>query len=133
MRYIDRKKLNIFVIVFSLILFILFIKVYFDMRENFYREYLRHKEVMFLLANYKTEKKAQVNEEYLKNVVINSGAEFKSFGQTANGFEIKGRNLKGSRIPKLIYSLESDGLEVVKFRAVDNTGSGIYDFELIVR
>lgn len=134
MRYfVDKKTLNLIVFGITIIFFIVLIFEYFNLRENFYKEYLKHKEIMFILSNYKTKAKAEINEEYIKNILQNNGAEFKSFSQAINGFEIKGRNLNGGRIPLLIYSIENAGIEVVKFKAVDNTGSGIYDFEIILR
>lgn len=106
---------------------------YFNLRENFYKEYIRHKEIMFVLKNYKTKAKAEINEEFIRNIILNNFAEFKSFAQIEGNYEIKGKNLHGIRIPQLLFSIEDSGLEILKFKAVDNTGKGIYDFEIIVK
>lgn len=88
---------------------------------------------MFVLKNYRTKSKTEINEEFIRNIILNNFAEFKSFAQVEGNYEIKGKNLHGIRIPQLLFSIEDSGLEILKFKAVDYTGKGIYDFEIIVK
>lgn len=129
----EKKTLKLITLIFGLTLLLLFLIKYFNARETFYREYIKHKEIMFVLANHKTKTKIEIKEDILKKIITGNGADFKSFAQVTEGYEIKGRNLSGIRIPQLVFSLEDAGIEIVKFKAKDNTGNSIYDFEIILR
>jgi len=121
----------LFIFGFILVSFILL--RYFDLRENFYREYLKHKEIMFLLSNYENKRKINVNEEFIKSVFSKYSVEITSFNQVSQGIEIKGKNLSGAVLPELFFMLEDAGAEIVKFKLIDNAGSGIFDYEIILR
>lgn len=130
---LEVKTFKILILMISLILILVFLIKYFNSKEKFYREYIKHKEIMFIIANHKTKTKMEINETTIKNIISQNGAEFKSFEKIIDGYEIKGKNLSGIRIPQFIFSLEDEGLEITKFKATDNTGNGIYDFEIIIR
>lgn len=127
------KTLKVIALLMSLFLILIFLLTYFHKRERFYREYIKHKEIMFIIANHKTKTKMEINESTIKNIISQNGGEFKSFSKITDGYEIKGKNLSGIRIPQFIFSLEDEGLEIAKFKAIDNTNNGIYDFEIFIK
>lgn len=130
---LNRKRLTILLFISGFILVGFILLRYFDLRENFYREYLKHKEIMFLLSNYENKRKINVNEEFIKSVFSKYSVEITSFNQVSQGIEIKGKNLSGAVLPELFFMLEDAGAEIVKFKLIDNTGSGIFDYEIILR
>lgn len=130
---LKREHIRLFFTVLSVLFLIILVSIYLSKRENYYREHVKHKETMFMLANAKTKKKTEISEEFIKTMLTNNGAQLKSFGQVSGGYEIKGSGLAGIKIPDLVFSLEDSGIEILKFKALDNTGSGIYDFELMLR
>lgn len=130
---LNRKRLTILLFISGFILVGFILLRYFDLRENFYREYLKHKEIMFLLSNYENKQKINLNEEFIKSVFSKYSVEITSFNQVSQGIEIKGKNLSGAVLPELFFMLEDAGAEIVKFKLIDNTGSGIFDYEIILR
>jgi hypothetical protein len=130
---LNKKKLTTLLFIFGFILVGFILLRYFDLRENFYREYLKHKEIMFLLYNYENKRKINVNEDFIKSVFSKYSVEITSFNQVSQGMEIKGKNLSGAVLPELFFMLEDAGAEIVKFKLIDNTGSGIFDYEIILR
>ncbi len=127
------KRLNLYIFLISLLLFSFALDRYHKLRNSYYEEYLRYKEVMLLLNNYQTRQKATVDENFIRQNLFQVGADLLSFKQAQMGYEIKARNLRGEGIPRLIYSLESQGIEILGFKAVDNTGQGFYEVELRIR
>lgn len=130
---INRKTLTTLLFIFSFLLVGVLLLRYFELRENFYREYLKHKEIMFLLSNYENKRKIAVNEEFIRSVFSKYSVEIGSFNQVSQGMEIKGKNLSGAVLPELLFIFEDAGCEIVKFKLIDNTGSGIFDYEIILR
>ncbi|MFN3870404.1 MAG: hypothetical protein ACK4MW_02830 [Aquificaceae bacterium] len=127
------KRLNLFIFLISLLLFAFALDRYYRLRDSYYEEYLRYKEVMLLLDNYQTRQKVMVDENFIRQSLSQVGAELSSFKQAQIGYEIKARNLRGENIPRLVYNLESQGIEILSFKAVDNTGQGFYEVELRIR
>lgn len=127
------SRINLMLYLLLFVLLLVLIDRYYRLRDNYYQEYLRYKEVMLLLGNYQTRQKVLVDENFLRQTFSQAGAELVSFRQADTGYEVKGRNLRGSKLPELIYSLEGAGVEILKFKAVDNTGQGIYEVEILLR
>lgn len=127
------SRINLILYLLALAVFVLLLDHYYRLRDRYYEEYLRYKEVMILLKNYQTRQKAQVDENFLRQKFSQVNAELVSFRQVDVGYEVKGKNLRGSKLPELIYSLETSGVEILKFRAVDNTGQGLYEVEIVLR
>lgn len=127
------RKLKFTLLILSLGLFALLIDRYYKLRDAYYLEYLRHKEVMLLLKNYQTRQKASIDENFVRLKLSEVGADFISFKQVDVGYEVKARNLRGENIPRLIHSLESSGVEILRFKGVDNTGQGIYELDMRIR
>lgn len=127
------RRINLTLLFLSLGLFALLLDRYYRLRDAYYSEYLRHKETMFLLKNYQTKQKVNIDENFVRLKLSEVGADFISFKQADVGYEVKARNLRGEGIPRLIYSLESSGVEILKFKGVDNTGQGIYEVDMRIR
>ena len=127
------KRIDLYLVFIAIALFGFLLDRYYKLRDNYYAEYLKHKEVMLFLSNYQTRQKALINENLIREKLSQVGADFMSFEQSPDGFEIKAKNLKGENLPTLVYSFESAGLEIIKLKAVDNTGEGIYDLQLLLR
>ncbi|MEN3033392.1 MAG: hypothetical protein ABDH18_00180 [Aquificaceae bacterium] len=106
---------------------------FYRLRDEYYKEYLKTKDFMLLAKNYQLRKKSAISEDLIRQKVSIAGAQLSAFSQLDVGFEVKGSSLKGDAILQFIYSLEQEGLEILKFKAVDNTGQGLYDFEMVVR
>lgn len=126
-----RINLMLFLVSFALLVFLL--DRYYRLRDSYYGEYLRYKEVMLLLNNYQTKQKALIDENFVRQRLSEVGADFVSFKQLDVGYEVKARNLRGENLPKLIYALENSGVEILKFISVDNTGQGFYEVEMTIR
>lgn len=126
-----RINLMLFLVSFALLVFLL--DRYYRLRDSYYGEYLRYKEVMLLLNNYQTKQKALIDENFVRQRLSEVGADFVSFRQLDVGYEVKARNLRGESLPKLIYALENSGVEILKFISVDNTGQGFYEVEMTIR
>ncbi len=126
-----RINLMLFLVSFALLVFLF--DRYYRLRDSYYGEYLRYKEVMLLLNNYQTKQKALIDENFVRQRLSEVGADFVSFRQLDVGYEVKARNLRGENLPKLIYALENSGVEILKFISVDNTGQGFYEVEMIIR
>lgn len=126
-----RINLMLFLVSFALLVFLL--DRYYRLRDSYYGEYLRYKEVMLLLNNYQTKQKALIDENFVRQRLSEVGADFVSFKQLDVGYEVKARNLRGENLPKLIYALENSGVEILKLISVDNTGQGFYEVEMTIR
>ncbi len=126
-----RINLMLFLVSFALLVFLL--DHYYRLRDSYYGEYLRYKEVMLLLNNYQTKQKALIDENFVRQRLSEVGADFVSFRQLDVGYEVKARNLRGENLPRLIYALENSGVEILKFISVDNTGQGFYEVEMTIR
>ncbi|MEZ0360905.1 MAG: hypothetical protein ABWK04_03255 [Hydrogenobacter sp.] len=130
---LTKRNLTILTLALSLLMFYIFLNRYYKLRENYYEDYLKHKEIMFLLKNYQERKRQEPTEELLRKLISLAGGEFLSLRQTDIGYEVKSRGVKGGKIPQLVYSLEERGIRIVKFKAVDNTGQGIFDVDMVLR
>ncbi len=127
------SRINLILFLLTFLLLALLLDHYYRLRDNYYAEYLRYKEVMLLLKNYQTRQKATIDEGFVRQKLSEVGADFVSFKQVDVGYEVKARNLRGENLPKLVYSLESSGVEIRKFISVDNTGQGLYEVEMTIR
>jgi len=132
MRLKKRYAILFFVLLYGLLGFLLLDR-YYKLRDSYYGDYLKHKEIMFLLANYQGRKREAPTEQLVRGLFSQYQGEFKSFRQTEAGYEVQGTNLPGERLPYLIYALEEKGISVQKLRAVDNTGQGLFEIYLLLR
>ena len=132
MRLKKRYAILFFVLLYAL-LGILLLDRYYRLRDSYYGDYLKHKEIMFLLANYQGRKREAPTEQLVRGLFSQYQGEFKSFKQTEAGYEVQGTNLPGEKLPYLIYALEEKGINVQKLRAVDNTGQGLFEIYLLLR
>jgi hypothetical protein len=132
MRLKKRYAILFFVLLYAL-LGSLLLDRYYRLRDSYYGDYLKHKEIMFLLANYQGRKREAPTEQLIRGLFSQYQGEFKSFRQTEAGYEVQGTNLPGEKLPYLIYALEEKGISVQKLRAVDNTGQGLFEIYLLLR
>jgi hypothetical protein len=132
MRLKKRYAILFFVLLYALLGSFLLDR-YYRLRDSYYRDYLKHKEIMFLLANYQGRKREAPTEQLIRGLFSQYQGEFKSFRQTEAGYEVQGTNLPGEKLPYLIYALEEKGISVQKLRAVDNTGQGLFEIYLLLR
>lgn len=130
---LTKRSLNAVFFLLFCVLFYVFLNRYYQLRDAYYKEYLKHKEVMFLMKNYKQHKRQEPSEDLLKNLLSQVGGELFSMRQTDTGYEVKAKKVAGVKIPKLVYSLEERGIKIDKFKAVDNTGQGMFDVEMVIR
>jgi len=132
MRLKKRYAILFFVLLYVSLGFLLLDR-YYRLRDSYYGDYLKHKEIMFLLANYQGRKREAPTEQLVRGLFSQYQGEFKSFKQTEAGYEVQGTNLPGEKLPYLIYALEEKGINVQKLRAVDNTGQGLFEIYLLLR
>ncbi|RMH79350.1 MAG: hypothetical protein D6674_08105 [Acidobacteria bacterium] len=130
---LDRRLINPLLLVLTLLALFFLLQRYYRLRDAYYEEYLRYKEVMLLLKNYQTRQKVSIDENFIRSELSKVGADFFSLKQLETGYELKAKNLRGENLPRLIYSLEQAGVEIVKLKAVDNTGQGLYELEALIR
>ena len=130
---LKKRYAILFFVLLSALLGSLLLDRYYKLRDSYYRDYLKHKEIMFLLANYQGRKREAPTEQLIRGFFSQYQGEFKSFRQTEAGYEVQGTNLPGERLPYLIYTLEEKGISVQKLRAVDNTGQGLFEIYLLLR
>jgi hypothetical protein len=105
MRLKKRDAILFFVLLYGLLGFLLLDR-YYRLRGSYYGDYLKHKEIMFLLANYQGRKREAPTEQLVRGLFSQYQGEFKSFRQTEAGYEVQGTNLPGEKLPYLIYALE---------------------------
>jgi len=129
----SKSRVNLMFLLLSLLLFVFLLDRYYGLRDRYYLEYLKYKDVMLLLKNYQTRQKALVDENFIRQRLSEVGADFVSFRQLDVGYEVKARNLRGENLPRLIYALENSGVEILKLISVDNTGQGFYEVEMTIR
>jgi hypothetical protein len=130
---LKKRDTIIFFVLLSVLLAFLLLDRYYKLREIYYKDYLKHKEIMFLLANYQGKKREEPTEQLIRMLFSQYQGEFRSFRQTDAGYEVQGTNLPGEKLPYLIYALEERGISVQKLRAVDNTGRGLFEVYLLLR
>lgn len=130
---LDRRLVGSLLLILTLLTLLFLLQRYYRLRDAYYEEYLRYKEVMLLLKNYQTRQKVSLDENFIRSELSKVGADFVSLRQVETGYELKAKNLRGENLPKLIYSLEQAGVEVIKLKAVDNTGEGLYELEAVLR
>ncbi len=131
--YLTRRNLTFFSLLLTSFMFYLLISNYYKLRNEYYKDYLRYKEVMLLMENYRGMGREEPSEELLRRLISQSGGEFLSLRQTDVGYEVKARKVYGQDISRLLYSIEEKGIKVFRFKAVDNTGEGVFDVELTLR
>jgi hypothetical protein len=65
MRLKKRDAIIFFVLLSALFGFLLLDR-YYKLRDSYYRDYLKHKEIMFLLANYQGKKREAPTEQLIR-------------------------------------------------------------------
>jgi len=134
MRYSVRKRdITLLAVALTLLALYILLNRYYHLRDSYYKDYLRHKEIMLLLKNYQERKREEPSESLIRDLTSQSGGTLISIRQTDLGYEVKVRSLSGKNLPQFIHSIESRGIKVIKLKAVDNTGEGLFDLEVVIR
>ncbi len=106
---------------------------YSNLRDKVNKEYIKYKEMSFLLKNYKQEKRKEVDEVFLNQFFKNKGIEVKSISRVEDTFLIDIETLDMIKLTDIIYNIEKLGVEIVQVSAVDNTGKGMYEVRIKLR
>ncbi len=106
---------------------------YSEIRNAINREYARYKEISFLIKNFGSQRRKEVDEVFLNQFFKNAGVEVKSISGIEDIFMVNIKSVNIFKLTDIIYRLEREGLEIKQMRAVDNTGEGIYDVELKIK
>ena len=115
------------------LLLLVFLDYYFKKRDEFYKEYLLYKEFKLLLKNHKAQSKAELSEEWIRNKLSSLGLSVGSIKLLESGYEVVIPEVKGALLSDLVYSIESEGISIVKLKAVDNTGNALFRVEMVLR
>jgi hypothetical protein len=121
----DLKKPYIvaFFVFFNAILTLLLYDRYKDTIKTYYLEYIKIKEMKFLLNN-RIQTTLKPDEVSLSQFFKSKNYEVESVYTGENGIEVKLKHVNPYNLVETIYDLESNGITVVKLKAVDNTGLG---------
>ncbi len=101
-----------------------------ETKERVLREYLRHKEFLFLMGT--VERKERADEESVRDLLKELGIEPEKVITTEVGIEVVVDTLSWRVIPGFIKELEGR-FKLVSFEAVDNTGKGRFRVRFVVR
>jgi hypothetical protein len=100
--------------------------------SKYYTEYLKIKEMKFLVKNQiKTNLKS--DEHSLSTFFKSKGFDVESIGTFENGIEIKLKEVNPVKLVKTIYELEKNGIKILSLKAVDNTGLGEMSVKLVLK
>ena len=106
---------------------------YSDARNRINKEYTRYKEMSFLLKNFRSEKRKEIDEVILNKLFKGKGVEVKSISKVEDTFLIHLKEVDMVRLTDIIYSIEKWGVEIVQMEAIDNTGKGRYEVKIKLR
>ena len=101
-----------------------------EIRNRVVREYMRHKEFLFLLRN--TEPFRTASEGELRDVLNGLGASVEKIETVGDGIEVVIREVSWRKLPIIIKRVE-ERFRIVFFEAVDNTGKGLFRVRVVVR
>ncbi|WP_448583918.1 hypothetical protein [Thermocrinis sp.] len=128
-----KREVGLILLTFSFLLAYLFLSKYYELRDKYYRDYLKHKEIMFLMKNFAQTKREQPTESLIRELFLSHGVDFKSLRQVETGYEVRGANLRGEKLASLVYAIEEKGIKIIKLKAVDNTGEGIFEIYMLLK
>ncbi len=103
-----------------------------EKKETVIKEYFAHKRFLRDLREAVYKERKYATEKELRNLIIRYGLEIENIKRTGSGIEVKIREVYWKELIKLLKEIE-DRYEIVSFRAVDNTGKGLFEVRLVVR
>ena len=128
------KKSNIlvFLIILNVILIFIIYDRYNKNLKTYYAEYLKIKEMKFLLNN-RIQTSLKADENSLSQFFKSKNFEVDSIYTGENGIEVKLKQVNPYNLVEVIYELESNGINIKNLKAVDNTGLGKMSVFMVVR
>ncbi len=131
MGFLKKRHLYGFFLLLSLLYIYLLSAKAGYLKELLNREYLRHKEFLFMLNNIDAEVRS-LDERAVREIIEGLGIEIKSISETPSGIEVTLPEVRASLLPRLIFKLEEIG-KVVSLSSEDNTGKGKFNVRLVVK
>jgi hypothetical protein len=123
--------------IYTLAMLLVFIYTYLlssdisSLRELLNREYLKHKEFMFMLNNLEL-REDTLNEKLIRSIAMSMGLEIKSISETPSGIEVVLPQVRASLLPQLLFQIERYG-RIKSLSSEDNTGKGIFEVRLVIQ
>jgi len=131
--YLNRRIINVLLLLLFIGGYIAVYLHYADIRNAINKEYVRYKEISFLIKNFGNQRRKEIDEVFLNQFFKDMGVEVKSISGVEDIYNVVLKSVNIFKLTDIIYRLEREGIEIRRMRAVDNTGEGVYEVELKVR
>ncbi len=129
---IDKKYVLALLTVLNIFFLGLILSKYKVFINNYNNEYLKIKEMKFLLNN-RIQTTLKPDEASLSDFFKSKNFEVESIYIGENGTEIKLRQVSPYKLAETVYDLESNGINIKKLEAIDNTGIGKMNVYMVVK
>ncbi|PMP76330.1 MAG: hypothetical protein C0178_06025, partial [Sulfurihydrogenibium sp.] len=100
--------------------------------KKFYVEYRKLKEMQFLVNN-KVQTSITLTEDGISSFLKAKGLDVSSVSTVENGIEVQLKQVNPLVLVDTIYELEKNGISVNNLKAVDNTGTGKMNVDMVLR
>ncbi|PMP64005.1 MAG: hypothetical protein C0198_00600 [Sulfurihydrogenibium sp.] len=100
--------------------------------KKFYVEYRKLKEMQFLVNN-KVQTSITLTEDGISSFLKAKGLDVSSVSTVENGIEVQLKQVSPLVLVDTIYELEKNGISVNNLKAVDNTGTGKMNVDMVLR
>ncbi|MGC9080965.1 MAG: hypothetical protein ACP5H4_04670 [Sulfurihydrogenibium sp.] len=128
-----QKKYVLLLILFvNLLILYLLYQRYEIFLKKFYVEYRKLKEMQFLVNN-KVQTSITLTEDGISSFLKAKGLDVSSVSTVENGIEVQLKQVSPLVLVDTIYELEKNGISVNNLKAVDNTGTGKMNVDMVLR
>ena len=128
-----QKKYVLLIILFvNLLILYLLYQRYEIFLKKFYVEYRKLKEMQFLVNN-KVQTSITLTEDGISSFLKAKGLDVSSVSTVENGIEVQLKQVSPLVLVDTIYELEKNGISVNNLKAVDNTGTGKMNVDMVLR
>ncbi|MGB9766938.1 MAG: hypothetical protein ACPLXN_05640 [Sulfurihydrogenibium sp.] len=128
-----QKKYVLLIILFvNLLILYLLYQRYEGFLKKFYVEYRKLKEMQFLVNN-KVQTSITLTEDGISSFLKAKGLDVSSVSTVENGIEVQLKQVNPLVLVDTIYELEKNGISVNNLKAVDNTGTGKMNVDMVLR
>ncbi|MGC9121214.1 MAG: hypothetical protein ACP5G3_07140, partial [Sulfurihydrogenibium sp.] len=128
-----QKKYVLLIILFvNLLILYLLYQRYEAFLKKFYVEYRKLKEMQFLVNN-KVQTSITLTEDGISSFLKAKGLDVSSVSTVENGIEVQLKQVNPLVLVDTIYELEKNGISVNNLKAVDNTGTGKMNVDMVLR
>ncbi|MGC8942160.1 MAG: hypothetical protein ACP5KF_05800 [Sulfurihydrogenibium sp.] len=128
-----QKKYVLLIILFvNLLILYLLYQRYEIFLKKFYVEYRKLKEMQFLVNN-KVQTSITLTEDGISSFLKAKGLDVSSVSTVENGIEVQLKQVNPLVLVDTIYELEKNGISVNNLKAVDNTGTGKMNVDMVLR